>query len=64
MSAKYHWDLCNNESARAGTKIRVHIFDPAAAVAAASKLYKNRLGPHFMWDFIRMEFTDKSFLEV
>ena len=28
----YHWDPCNNEGARARTKIRAHSLDPAASM--------------------------------
>ena len=38
MHALYHWDPCNNEDAKAGTKILAHNLDPV--VAAASNLSK------------------------
>ena len=36
VAAKCHWDVCNNEGARAGEKIRAHILDPPPASAAAA----------------------------
>ena len=42
MYTKYHEDLFNNKGSRAGTKIRQHILDEAAAAASTLSKY---IGP-------------------